>query len=1156
MHLNHLPVEIQVGILNYLSAEDLPYVSLTNKYYFDFLSPYRLFKLPIFKYFYKFRNLQLLLAQDRFTSFGGGDLLLDQKLLGETDHLMQLSNGIFKFQFVEIGGRFYQHLHHHLPNAHHLTLVLHSRSTANIPWDDITQSDLHKINRLKLYTDISTVSGALENLYRFTGLKELVLDRSTDNDQYVINWATIFHSIVENKVRKLSIAAKSLLNHNSRLFASYLPSTILWRLEIINCSLNDDTLLEISKILPDCAIEVLILKGNLFTDSGAIGLSKHLPSTGLKHLNLNYNKIGSLGLHKLAESIPYSKLLSFEIEENDCHFNDTAKLYGILGITQLEYLKVPECGPIAESALIGSINRSKIKTLDINISPDNLGLLFAALHNSAVETLILAFDDSIIERIEIISNYIQSTTLREIQFNTDYTFYKISLWTLFINLSKESRLQDLDVSDIGLDASEFEMIANHLPNTNLTALAINCNEITDKYLRTLGVAVTESLIKSLTICVNAYTNDQLTSEGVIQFIEIVAASKLRRLEFTYRVLVRSAGGILVGNDLDLQLSEDWDHYHPSPNEMDLRRDNIKLKMAKQLEALGKGVYKFSNIAIGGQMLSILHSHLPQSEKLDLCLTSNSKARINWDSISDAFMEKITGLKLIRQSRNATNVLKHFHRMSNLDEIIVDGIMDPHDLKTLWDVIYNVLRYTKAVTLEIANNPNINQCAQLLASMIPSSNLQDLTIYCCEVDDEFLQTIAHVLPDSKLKSLNLQSNYDISDFSPLANVLPNTKLTSLNVAYNNMEEEDVRVLSEGLASSDITEFFITSEPEDDMLAPLYGNLHNLKLNWLDVIDPGPESEDALISSIAKSNLKSIELDISLGNLDRFFQAAKRSLIPEITLKITEDVQDRIDILADSIRDTQFKKITIYSECGSDKPTADCFGLFSNLTKETPLKEFDLTGLMVKKEEITLIFIQLPFTNLECLKINCPEMTDKEFDNLIPAINLSLLTFLYIGGRPKVTGSALIKFISRLNTRHLKKLVVEGIRMTSFQRRELRNMLGDNPKLKVGVSFEPTKSSIDTDSLVDKYHRLNIESNINSYLKAASSGNSQLSICLDTATKKQDYAKAFNLLNNAASISSAEAPLTLAYKWFMKSAEQGFGTAADNIELLVENGYTNK
>ncbi|KAJ3255461.1 hypothetical protein HK103_006278 [Boothiomyces macroporosus] len=515
----------------------------------------------------------------------------------------------------------------------------------------------------------------------------------------------------------------------------------------------------------------------------------------------------------------------------------------------------------------------------------------------------------------------------------------------------------------------------------------------------------------------------------------------------YRVFGRS-NVFLMGNRLDLQLAEDWDNYRPAPTESHLVRDKIKVQLASQLEPLVKGIYKFQDVAIGGELFAKLHKYLPQSVRMELNITCKSKARINWDAVSDSAMEKITYLKLIGQSRNGTNILKHLNRMTNLKDVLVDGVLESHDLKTLWDVIFNVLRNTQATALEILNNPHINQCAQLLASMIPSSNLQDLTVCCCDIEDEFVQTIAKTLPDSKLKILNFQDNETITDigYTALAEMLPKSKVKTLNLASNTLIVEDVEILSEALQHSQVTELYMSSD-YDDVLSPLYENLHNLKIQWLDISIPGTASEESLINSIAQSHLESIDIDIDVDNLDEFLKEATKSKLQEIRFIASVDVQERVDIIATHIKDTPLKKLGIYQGCGVEKTLVDCFSLLSNLTKETPLTELDLSGLIVKREDITLIFLQLPFTNLTLFKIYCPEMTDKELDNLIPAINLSSLKYLLIGGRPKVSGPAVVRFISRLNNRMFRKLIMEGVILTKEEKRSIRKVLGDYPKFTV-------------------------------------------------------------------------------------------------------------
>ncbi|KAJ3276903.1 hypothetical protein HDV01_002958 [Terramyces sp. JEL0728] len=496
--------------------------------------------------------------------------------------------------------------------------------------------------------------------------------------------------------------------------------------------------------------------------------------------------------------------------------------------------------------------------------------------------------------------------------------------------------------------------------------------------------------------------------------------------------------------LNLELAEDKDNYALVGTDIDHLMDKVKLMNIPALAFLSQGIYRFSCTSIGGQLFSSLHKNLPPSNGLELILNWKSTARINWDAVSDSALDRITKIKLCGESRNATNVLGHLTRMTNLEEVLVEGIDETQDLKTLWDIIFNVLRNTKAKGLEIANNPNVNQCSQLLASMLPSSNLEYLTIYSCDVDDEFVQTIANVLPNCRLEALNFQDNATISEsgYTALSHALAKSKLTILNIAWNFLTEADIRLLSKSLEHSKITELFITEDEMEDSMYPLYSNLENLHLTWLEVSQIGPESEKALIRSLAKSKLESIDIQISLGNLGNFMEAAKQSKLKKIEFKFDDYVQERMDILSKYINDTPVKNICIIKEC-SETYVVDCFALFNNLTKESALQQIDLSGIELDKDQLTLLFIQLPFTNITSFRINCPKMTEKELDKLIPGINLSSLAYLYLGGRPKLPGSAVVRFVSRLNNRKFRKLVITGSKVNREAKRAIRRLLGDSP-----------------------------------------------------------------------------------------------------------------
>lgn len=143
----------------------------------------------------------------------------------------------------------------------------------------------------------------------------------------MINQVTL-NKLRENSptIKKLYLFSESLTCEDIRLLADAIKNnTYLTELGLNNNKFKDDGLRALSDALPFSVITFLDLSANSFTNKGLIYFFQKLNTTSIRNLNLQFNKIDSIGIEALAKALTNNtRLIQLNINHNE--FNDTSAI--------------------------------------------------------------------------------------------------------------------------------------------------------------------------------------------------------------------------------------------------------------------------------------------------------------------------------------------------------------------------------------------------------------------------------------------------------------------------------------------------------------------------------------------------------------------------------------------------------------------------------------------------------------------------------------------------------------------------------------------------------------------------------------------------------------------------------------------------------------
>ena len=124
---------------------------------------------------------------------------------------------------------------------------------------------------------------------------------------------------------------------------------------------------------------------------------------------------------------------------------------------------------------------------------------------------------------------------------------------------------------------------------------------------------------------------------------------------------------------------------------------------------------------------------------------------------------------------------------------------------------DALTNSKVKRLSLANNQGIHAIdISILASMLPSTKLEELDLTGKRINSIGVQALAAVLPNTKLKKINLSQNpIDDNAVLALASVLPNSHVEEIHLCSDDIQITGVNAIIKVLASSRIKRLYLGS-----------------------------------------------------------------------------------------------------------------------------------------------------------------------------------------------------------------------------------------------------------------------------------------------------------------------------------------------------------
>ncbi|KAJ3320109.1 hypothetical protein HDV06_005674 [Boothiomyces sp. JEL0866] len=518
MKLHNIPTEIQIKIFNFLDVMDLPFLSLTNHFYYKHLSPYRLFASGIFHDLLHQKELELKLEEDKTLYYDGNACLSDhdRNVIANIDLLKQLKDSIVKFKDIDIGTFHFSKLYDYLPSSYELSLTVHPSDHAKIEWDIIDGAILSRITKLNLSMVEDTLT-IVHQLGRMSGLKCLNIQFG---DHY--DWQQIMFAVQNSNIEYLQVDGHVV---NCKMFAHNLHLSGLHTLKLNNCHINDDTVSYLANALPESSLIILELVDNNIADRGAASLASMARKSKLTSLDLNGNDITAVGLHSLCDSLPFCTLKELQIGGNRFEEEEMYYFYEKLPNSQIDYIMFRNLKAVPKEALIANIGKSNVRRMNVSISLKNMGRLLQAIQGSKVRSLQLRFEKDVDTGIEILSRYLPNSTLEELLIENAFGLGITNASSIFTSLSGNQHLKHLAICEVEFCGNQVETISNHLQYTKLSSLRICSTNINDEDLEILIPGILSSSLMDF----NLSANYEITLPGIANFVEGIKNSKLRKL---------------------------------------------------------------------------------------------------------------------------------------------------------------------------------------------------------------------------------------------------------------------------------------------------------------------------------------------------------------------------------------------------------------------------------------------------------------------------------------------------------------------------------------------------------------------------------------------------------------------------------------------------
>ena len=675
---------------------------------------------------------------------------------------------------------------------------------------------------------------------------------------------------LNTKIRFLDLSCSNLQESASiAMFKALQHTCVLSTLKISNCNIVSKATDELASVLLyNVSLKEIDLSCNNLSKYDSLNILKGLKNTSsLVAINLSHNKITDKAADQL-ENILFcnSKLEQVYLSYNNLSTSDTIKIFK------------------------GMKNTSNLVAIDVshNIITDKAA--------ETISTVLLQNNE--LTFFDISFNYFTSKgiarileCLRSIMYIRKLSVSGNEIGTKAANcissvLSHNLKLEELDLSNNSMQTASTVMIFKSLQCvSSLKKIFINNNIITDEAANDIAAVLSQSTkLEELNISCN-----HLQAGGVVKIFQgIKHISTLKKLNIAHNMITDGATECIM----------DCISRNSNLKELNLSCTNLKSRMAfENLKLTSLTSFSFSNNNIDKQLankLSPFLSHCTNLQVLDLSYTNlqvegsievfhgleiiNLKhLNISGNDITTYGASKIAkfisksnklkeldlnsnrlqelGIKNIFKSANVSNLHKlniHNSINSNLtnDQITSDLIcladifthainlaelnlsknqLNVNCTKYLLHKIKNV--FTNLVRLNASGGIISDEVAEtLVAALSENTKLEELDLSNNNLQEEGIIKIFNGLKMSTLLKLNI-SNNNITDQAAdhIATFLSkNTKLEELDVSYNNMPSVGVikvcRVNLSSLTTFNISNNHITAEAANDIAAHLSHNIN--------------------------------------------------------------------------------------------------------------------------------------------------------------------------------------------------------------------------------------------------------------------------------------------------------------------------------------------
>ncbi|KAJ3317637.1 hypothetical protein HDV06_001327 [Boothiomyces sp. JEL0866] len=335
-----------------------------------------------------------------------------------------------------------------------------------------------------------------------------------------------------SRLKSVQINSKKLDINHAFAFQKSLALTNIKVLDLKTCGIDDEFLLILCFVLPHTRIETLDLYSNKIGNQGLEKLSQILASTNIQQLVLSFNLFNGAGLKQSCSGLINSNVTALNIPGKNISSEPIPEFFDNIHNMKLQVFESFNNMGIENTRLfIKNLEKSNIKKLTIGIIPDVFADFLKALYYSKVSELYLTNDDCD-KLCAIIAENKQYIKLEKLRLGKGITGKGLHDLYPSINNLKELDLQE----NFKLGDSEMEIVAHHLPRSNLKKLVLSGCGFKDDGLASLSREIQYSKLEHLEM-----RHLKASTRAMIDFINLTnrveqGKNKLKLLDVSFGYL--------------------------------------------------------------------------------------------------------------------------------------------------------------------------------------------------------------------------------------------------------------------------------------------------------------------------------------------------------------------------------------------------------------------------------------------------------------------------------------------------------------------------------------------------------------------------------------------------------------------------------------------